>query len=118
MLWMSCLLLRMGFPMTAVQTVFLFLTPTIYAFFVSVSGMLCNVKFPRYDWTSEYYAVKGGAFSVLLSIGVGLLSCMIPLVLCMLNLKDALLIVALTTVVILILTIAIDRKLSRMSLYV
>lgn len=43
---------------------------------------------------------------------------MIPLVLCMLNLKDALLIVALTTVVILILTIAIDRKLSRMSLYV
>lgn len=118
MLWVSCLFLRMSFPMTAAQAIFLFLTPTVYAIFISVSGMLCNVKFPRYDWTSEYYAVKGGAFSVLLSIGIGLISCMIPLVLCMLNLKDALLIVALTTVVILILTIAIDRKLSRMSLYV
>ena len=118
MLWVSCLLLRMSFPMTVAQTVFLFLTPTVYAIFISVSGMLCNVKFPRYDWTSEYYAVKGGAFSVLLSISIGLISCMIPLVLCMLSLKDSLFIVALTNGVILILTVAIDRKLSRMSLYV
>ena len=40
--------------------------------------MLLNVKYPRYDWTSEYYAVKGGAVSVLATVGVGLVLSAVP----------------------------------------
>ena len=45
--------------------------PTAYACFISTLGMYMNVRFPRYDWTSEYYAVKGGAISVLATTGLG-----------------------------------------------
>ena len=33
-----------------------------------------NVKISKYDWTSEYYAVKGGAISVLATMGSGMLN--------------------------------------------
>ncbi len=64
------------------QAVFLCIVPAVYACFISVLGMYMNVKFPKYDWTSEYYAVKGGAISVLATMGIGMLSSVIPLLIC------------------------------------
>ena len=55
----------------------------LYACFIAVLGMCMNVMFPRYDWPSEYYAVKGGALSVLTTTGLGMLSSVIPLGLCL-----------------------------------
>ncbi len=78
----SGLLLGIKMEVSLVQAVFLCIVPAVYACFVSVLGMYMNVKFPKYDWTSEYYAVKGGAISVLATMGAGMLCSVIPLLLC------------------------------------
>ena len=83
-LYISAILLRISIPCSIMQTIFMFLLPTIYDFFISVVGMYLNIKFPKYDWTSEYYAVKGGAISVLATVGIGMASSLIPLYLCIL----------------------------------
>lgn len=116
-LLISVTLLRIEFPLSLVQTLFAYLTPTIYAFFISVLGMFLNIKFPKYDWTSEYYAVKGGAVSVLATVGVGMASSLIPLYLCIFFSKYSLLIIAAVTIVILIITIIVYQKICKMKLY-
>ena len=78
----STVLLGITMKVSLIQTVFLCIVPTVYALFISVFGMYMNVKFPKYDWTSEYYAIKGGSISVLSSMGVGMLSSLIPLFTC------------------------------------
>lgn len=75
----STLLLGIKMEVSLIQAIFLCIIPTVYACFISVLGMYMNVKFPKYDWTSEYYAVKGGAISVLATMGIGMLSSVIPL---------------------------------------
>ena len=116
-LWVSLVLLRISFPLTVMQTILLFVTPTIYACCISVVGMLLNVKYPRYDWTSEYYAVKGGAVSVLATIGIGLVLSAIPLYLCVFFHKYAQIIVVGVTIIVAIITSAIYRMLTKIRLY-
>lgn len=116
-LWISLVLLRFAFPQTAIQTIFLFVTPTIYALFISIIGMLLNVKYPRYDWTSEYYAVKGGAVSVLATIGVGLVLSAVPVYLCIFFRDHAQFIVITVTVFIAIITFIAYRLLIKIRLY-
>lgn len=65
----SAILLGFKMEVSFLQAVLLFIVPAVYACFISVLGMYMNVKFPKYDWTSEYYAVKGGAISVLATMG-------------------------------------------------
>ena len=52
-----------------------------YGLYISVLGIYINYKFPKYDWKSEYYAVKGSV-SVLLTTIIGIASSLIPLMLC------------------------------------
>ncbi len=78
----SALLAGIKMEVSLMQAVFLCIVPAVYACFISVLGMYMNVKFPKYDWTSEYYAVKGGAISVLATMGIGMLSSVIPLLIC------------------------------------
>lgn len=52
-----------------------------YGLYISVLGIYINVKFPKYDWKSEYYAVKGSV-SVLLTAIIGIASSLIPLMMC------------------------------------
>ena len=54
----------------AAEAVLLVAVPTVFAFFSSVVGMMANVKFPRYDWTSETTAVKQSA-AVMVTILAG-----------------------------------------------
>lgn len=116
-LWISLVLLRVAFPQTAIQTIFLFGTPTIYALFISIIGMLLNVKYPRYDWTSEYYAVKGGAVSVLATVGVGLVLSAVPVYLCIFFRDYAQLIVIAVTAFVAIITFIAYRILTKVRLY-
>lgn len=80
--------------------------------------MLFNVKYPRFDWTSEYYAIKGGAISVLATIGVGLALSAIPVYFCVLSREYAQQIVIAMTVVIAALALIAYRMLSKIRLYI
>lgn len=116
-LWVSMIFLRIVFPLSIVETVLMFITPTVYTFFIAVIGMWLNIKFPRYDWTSEYYAIKGGAVSVLASIGVGVACSIIPLYLCIFFQKNAQLIIITTTCLVLLGTTVIYQRLCHIRLY-
>lgn len=116
-LLISTILLRIAFPVSLEQTLLMFITPTVYAFFISVLGMFLNIKFPKYDWTSEYYAVKGGAISVLATIGAGMSSTLIPLYFSVFFSKYSMWIVTGITVAILMATIIIYKKVCKTELY-
>lgn len=116
-LWISVIFLRIVFPLSLVETVLLFITPTVYTFFIAVVGMWLNIKFPRYDWTSEYYAIKGGAVSVLASIGVGIACSVIPLYLCIFFQKQAQFILIVATVFIAFATRIIYQRLCHTRFY-
>ena len=62
-------------PLTGI---FFFLTPAAYAFFTAVLGLALDLKYPRYDWATEYHAVKQG-LPVLATIGAGMLMVLPPL---------------------------------------
>lgn len=67
----SVVLLAIAMCVSGLGLALMLVVPTAYACFISTLGMYMNVRFPRYDWTSEYYAVKGGAISVLATTGWG-----------------------------------------------
>ena len=80
--------------------------------------MLLNAKYPRYDWTSEYYAVKGGAVSVLATVGVGLVLSAVPVYLCISFRDYAQLIVIAVTIFIAAVTFMAYRFLTKIRLYI
>ena len=117
-LYVSAILIRIVIPYSLMQTVLMFLIPTVYAFFISVLGIYLNIKFPKYDWTSEYYAVKGGAISVLATVGGGMASSLTPLYLCIIFPHYQMMIMFGITCLILLATLAIYLKVCRTQLYV
>ena len=117
-LYVSAILIRIVIPYSLMQTVLMFLIPTVYAFFISVLGIYLNIKFPKYDWTSEYYAVKGGAISVLATVGGGMASSLTPLYLCIIFPHYQMIIMLGITCLILLATLAIYHKVCQMQLYV
>ncbi|MCI8338926.1 MAG: hypothetical protein HFH62_09670 [Lachnospiraceae bacterium] len=117
-LYVSGIFIRIAIPCSLLQTILMFVIPTVYAFFISVLGMYLNIKFPKYDWTSEYYAVKGGAVSVLATIGGGISSSFIPLYLCIMFPQYQMIIIPSITCLILLVTLAIYHKVCQTQLYV
>lgn len=99
------------------QAILLCIVPTVYACFISILGMYMNVKFPKYDWTSEYYAVKGGAISVLATMGVGMLSSLIPLFVCIAFQNISSLIMAAISILLLAFSFLLYRQLQQYQLY-
>lgn len=99
------------------EAILLCIVPTVYACFISVLGMYLNVKFPRYDWPSEYYAVKGGAISVLATMGAGMLSSLIPLSACLAFPNISSLIMAVTSALLLAVSFLLYGRLRQYSLY-
>lgn len=77
----SIALLSTGLGITGIDLALLVAVPTAYALLIPALGMCMNLRFPRYDWTSEYYAVKGGSVSMLGTFGIGLASVLVPLLL-------------------------------------
>ena len=78
--FLSIVILAAGMDVSGVELVLLVAVPTAYALFIPALGMAMNVRYPRYDWSSEYYAVKGGSVSMLGTLGIGLGSVMVPLI--------------------------------------
>ncbi len=103
----------LGFRMriSLIQAVLLCVVPTVYACFISVLGMYMNVKFPRYDWTSEYYAIKGGAISVLATMGIGMLSSLVPLFICIAFQNISSLIMVATSILLLTFSLILYKQL-------
>ncbi len=99
------------------QAVLLCIVPTVYACYISVLGMYMNVKFPKYDWTSEYYAIKGGSISVLATMGAGMSSSLIPLFVCIAFQNISSLIMAVTSILLLIFSYLLYRQLQQYPLY-
>ena len=110
----------MGFKMgiSLKQAILLFIVPTVYSCFISVLGMYMNVKFPKYDWTSEYYAIKGGAVSVLATMGAGMLSSLTPLFACIAFQDISSLIMVAASILLLICSLLLYRQLQQYQLYV
>ena len=114
--WISATLLVFKMGVSLTQAVLLYIIPTVYACFISVLGMYMNVRFPKYDWTSEYYAVKGGAISVLATMGVGMLSSLIPLFVCIAFQNICSLIMVATSILLLVFSIILYRQLRQYQL--
>ena len=76
-----------------------------------------NVKFPKYDWTSEYYAVKGGAISVLATMGIGMLSSVIPLLICAVLQDYSTLVMLVVSALLIAVSLALYGQLRRYQLY-
>lgn len=113
----SILLLGIRMKVSPVQITLLCIVPAVYACFISVLGMYMNVRFPKYDWTSEYYAVKGGAVSVLATMGVGLLSSVIPFFICLIFTDFSTIIMVVTSCLLLTITATIYKSLKGIQLY-
>lgn len=111
------ILISISLKFSILEMVFMFSIPIIYAVFTSILGMYLNVKFPKYDWTSEYYAVKGGALSVIISLGIGIFSSVIPLVLNILIPDYSYYIGTIFGGVVVIVTISLYSKLKKIPLY-
>lgn len=109
-LWLSLIFINNIFTLKLTQTILLFAVPTVITFFISIMGMFFNIKFPRYDWTSEYYAIKGGALSVLLTIGIGVVVSVCPLYLCIFLGKYSEIIISVVAVLVLLGTILLYRR--------
>ena len=113
----SALLLGIKMEVSLIQAIFLCIVPAAYACFISVLGMYMNVKFPKYDWTSEYYAVKGGAISVLATMGIGMLSSVIPLLICAVLQDYSTLVMLVVSALLIAVSLALYGQLRRYQLY-
>lgn len=113
----SALLLGIKMGVSLIQAVFLCIVPAVYACFISVLGMYMNVKFPKYDWTSEYYAVKGGAISVLATMGVGMLSSVAPLLTCAILQDYSILVMVVISTLLTAVSLVLYGRLRRCQLY-
>lgn len=100
-----------------IQTIFTILIPCVYSFFISVLGMFVNVKFPKYDWTSEYYAVKGGSASLMITFLIGMIMPMVFLALSIIFADYGLLIQLLGICLILLATWVIHNHMKQINLY-
>lgn len=69
----SCSLLAVNLHTNIIETIFLLTIPLLYSIFISVVGLAFNLKFPVFDWKSEYYVVKQSV-SVFATIGTGIAS--------------------------------------------
>lgn len=113
---LSVAILAIGLGISGMELALLVLVPTSYALFTPALGMVMNIRYPRYDWSSEYYAVKGGSVSMLGSMGIGLASVIVPLIVSgMSPVSD--LKMGVTAMIVLILTAVLYLHLRRTRLY-
>ena len=112
----SIAILATGLGISGMDLVLLIVVPTSYALFIPALGIVMNIRYPRYDWSSEYYAVKGGSVSMLGSMGIGLASVIVPLMVSgMSRVPD--LTMGVTAMIVLIVTAALYLHLRRTRLY-
>ena len=97
-----CYSLKLPWDITVASLVI----PALYSVFISAAGLLINLRFPRFDWTSEAQVVKQSA-SMGITIGVGLVAVGVPFVLISMNPADALAVLWCFAAVLAVLTVAV-----------
>jgi len=112
----SCTLLTISFQTNIVETIALFIIPLLFSVFISVVGLALNLKFPKYDWASEYHAVKQSA-SVLATVGTGIASVLVFYVLTALLHAISAWIGLLAIIFIITMTLVVYRRLTAQTLY-
>ncbi len=112
----SCLLMAVSFQTSIMETSLLFLIPLLFSVFISVVGLSFDLKFPKYDWTSEYQAVKQSA-AVLATIGTGFVSVFVFYILTALLLDVYVWIQLFVVVLISVATVVIYKRLVAKTLY-
>lgn len=110
-------LVAVGLKTSALDTLLIFLMPASYACFAAVAGLLVNLKFPKYDWSSEYEVVKRGA-SMAATMGLGFAALIAPIVLCVVFTGRAQVVVAATTAAIFALSGVLYCRLMRKRLFI
>lgn len=74
----NSILFTLLFNSTFTYFIFMAIIPILFAIFISIIGILMNLSFPNFTWTSELNAIKQSA-SVILTIIVGLISVVISI---------------------------------------
>ncbi|GHT57159.1 hypothetical protein FACS1894109_08450 [Spirochaetia bacterium] len=77
---------------------FVFITPLVYAILTAVLGLAINLRFPKYDWTTEQQAVKQSA-SVILTMLAGFAVVLLPVFLILVFSHHAKIVLVLVTVI-------------------
>ena len=98
---------------TAMEAVFLVVLPLAYIVFTAVAGITVNLTMPVFDWENEMHVVKQSA-SVLVTMLVGLISVVVPIVLVIVC-KDEVryLIYTITTLVLVVLIVILSKRNNR-----
>ncbi len=112
----SCTLLAISLQTNLIQTTTLFLIPLSFSAFISVVGLEINLRFPRYDWTSETQAVKQSV-AVLATQGTGIATILVFYALTAALQAIFVLIQSLAIILIIVATLVIYRRLAAQALY-
>ncbi|MFP3154668.1 hypothetical protein LQZ18_09630 [Lachnospiraceae bacterium ZAX-1] len=110
-------LMAIRFETNFLQTLFMMITPVVFSFFVSVLGLVFNLKFPKYDWTSEAGAVKQ-SMSVLATTGVAMLFALAILGISFVFIDYSILLLCAVTLFVAAITWIMVQKLKKVKLYV
>lgn len=114
--FISCILLAIGLQTGFIETIILFAIPLLFSVFITVVGLVFNLKFPKYDWTSEYHAVKQSV-SVIATVGTGIVTVLIFCILTAL-LKDISMWIGIFSIVIIaVATYMVYKRLTARKLY-
>ncbi len=74
----SSIVLTISLKLSIITFVFCLIVPVLYAFFISITGLIYNLLFPNFNWTNELRVIKQSIPSFL-SIATGLLFAIIPI---------------------------------------
>lgn len=78
LLFVNSLILAISFRLTLISYIFFLAIPTLYAFLISMAGIIVNLLLPKLEWKSHMVVVKQSA-SVVVTMLIGILSILIPI---------------------------------------
>lgn len=107
---LSSIILSIALDINSVETILLFITPAVYAVFISVLGLLINLLFPKLNWTAEAAVIKQ-SLAVFVTMLIGVLSILVPVIIifALAAFVDMSLMVVIITLFIVIITIVIYK---------
>ena len=57
-IFICSIMLSLKLEMNVIQSILLFIMPCVFAFFISIFGIVVNLKFPNLEWTNEVTPIK------------------------------------------------------------
>lgn len=67
---LSAALASIALKTNVLETVLMFLLPTMFVVFGALFGVVINLKFPKFDWISEVHCIKQSAASMITMFGM------------------------------------------------